>query len=460
MKTHRPSIRRSLLLRLIVPLLAVNLIGGSLVYWLAWTPAQIAFDQSLSETCWALSTRLTKQSGNIDVDLPTSVEQVLRVDHFNTIYLVIRNQSNQTLAGDKDFPNTEVPLKFDEPYFQNGAMRGEEIRIASIKFMIGDEPVVIHAAETLKKRNAIQLRILFALILVEGSITALLLGVAWMAVTNGLLPLNKIQADLNQRNFDELSAISVEENAIELDAVVTAINRLLHKIEIGAITQQEFLATIAHQLRTPLAGLKAQLEWLQDKYANEVNTARSVDLMMMSTERMIRQTNQLLSLARAEPSKFERKRLEPVFLDKIVADSIHSFLGAADRKLIDLGFDLDPVQISGDAFLLRDLVENLIDNAITYTPEHGVVTVRTQVSQGMAVFSVEDNGPGIPEAERESIFHRHYRINESIADRTIGNGIGLAIVSDIVKDHAARIIIGDTPGGGTIFTVLFNQYSE
>lgn len=455
MSSGQPSIRRSLLGWLIIPLLLVNFIGGGLVYWLAWEPAQLAFDQSLADTCWALATRLNKTEAGISVDLPSSVEQVLRVDHINTIYFAIRNQKNQTLAGDSDFPTLAQPENLDEPHFSNGKMRGEEIRIINIKFSAGDQDVVIYAGETLKKRNAIRTRILTALIFIEGALTFLLLGVVWIAVTKGLLPLKKIQADLNQRDFDALSAIPVEENALELGAVVTAINRLLKKIEIGSNAQQEFLANIAHQLRTPLAGLKAQIEWLQDKYASETTTARSISLMMISTERMIRQTNQLLSLARAEPSKFERKRLEPVSLDTIVTDCIPHFLGAADKKNIDLGFELAPTRISGDAFLLRDLIENLIDNAISYTPEGGVVTVNTFTKGEQVIFSVEDNGPGIPEAERELIFHRHYRIYEGTGERVKGNGIGLAIVADIVKDHNAQITISDAEAGGTIFSVHF-----
>ncbi|MFZ6813368.1 sensor histidine kinase [Undibacterium sp. Rencai35W] len=458
-RNRQLSVRRSLLTWLIAPLLIVNMIGAGLVYWLAWAPAQTAFDQSLADTCWALSTRLKKVSNEISVDLPLSVEQVLRVDHFNIVYFAIRNQDGRTLAGDKDFPVIQLPSKFDDPVLQDGRMRGEEIRIVGIKFLVGGDPVVIYAAETLSKRNAIQSHILLTLLALESILTLLLIAVVWTAVTRGLEPLKILQQDLNRRNYDELSPIPEGQNALELGAVVNAINRLLQKIEIGASAQQEFLANIAHQLRTPLAGLKAQIEWLQGRHIADLETARSASLMMLSTERMIRQTNQLLALARAEPSKFERKRLEPLELDKIITESIHAFVSAADRKQIDLGFDLLPVQIMGDAFLLRDLIENIIDNAISYTPEHGVVTVGCCHINGVGIFSVEDTGPGIPKAERELIFHRRYRINEGGASATqnknSGNGLGLSIVSDIAKDHDARIELSDAEGGGTIFSVLF-----
>ncbi|MBC3870732.1 sensor histidine kinase [Undibacterium oligocarboniphilum] len=458
MPAHQPSIRRSLLKWLIAPLLVVNFIGAALVYWLAWTPAQTAFDQSLADTCWALSTRLHKVANHIGVDLPSSVEQVLRVDHVNVVYFVIRSQAGDILAGDKDFPAVSMPVTYNDSIFADGRMRGEAIRIVSIKFLIGDEPVVIHAAETLSKRKAIQSRIFITLITLEIILTVLLISVVWIAVTRGLTPLQNLQQELNRRNFDELSPLPEMAQTSELHPVTQAINRLLHKIEIGSTNQQDFLANIAHQLRTPLAGLKAQIEWIQERYKSDQETSRSASLMMISTERMIRQTNQLLALARAEPGKFERKRLEPLSLNQIIAESIHVFFNAADRKHIDLGFDLQPVMILGDAFLLRDLIENIIDNAISYTPENGIVTVRCHSNaDGTGVFSVEDNGPGIPAAERKHIFERRYRINErpAITSQVSGNGLGLSIVSDIAKDHDARIELQDARYGGTVFLVEF-----
>ncbi len=460
MSKRRLSIRKSLLIWLIAPLLLVNAVGAGLVYWLAWTPAQTAFDQSLADTGWALSTRLKKISDQVHVDLPLPVEQVLRVDHFNIIYFAIRKLDGHTLAGDKDFPMTGTPSKLDEPVLSDGRMRGEDIRIVSIRFMVDGEHIIINVAETLSKRNAIQSHILIALLILESVMTLSLIAVVWLAVTRGLEPLKFLQQDLNRRSYDELSPIQEDQNALELAAVINAINRLLRKIETGASEQQEFLANIAHQLRTPLAGMKAQIEWLQGRYRTDPETTRSTELMMISTERMIRQINQLLALARAEPNTFERKRLAPVRLEKIIADSIHALIITADRKNIDLGFDLQPVSISGDAFLLRDLIENVIDNAIAYTPQHGVVTVRCYEQQGHSgIFSVEDNGPGIPKAERELIFQRRYRITESLPDTgtqlSNGNGLGLSIVSDIAKDHDASIEVKDAAHGGTVFTILF-----
>jgi two-component system sensor histidine kinase TctE len=205
-------------------------------------------------------------------------------------------------------------------------------------------------------------------------------------------------------------------------------------------------------LRTPLAGLTTQLEWLQRGEAGRDESARSLALMMSSAQRMIRQTNQLLALARAEPGQFERARLYPLALDKLVGESVQHFVEQADMKEIDLGFDLSPVAIGGDSFLLRDLIDNLVDNAIRYTPPRGRVTVSCRAAGRIGVLTVEDDGPGVPAAERELVFSRFYRLSHD----TRGSGLGLAIVRDIAADHGAWIGLDAGPGGrGTVFSVHF-----
>jgi two-component system sensor histidine kinase TctE len=182
-----------------------------------------------------------------------------------------------------------------------------------------------------------------------------------------------------------------------------------------------------------------------------------VAMMLASTERMIRQTNQLLALARAEPSQFQKTRLYPVELDKLVQESIQHFVEEADKKQIDLGFELAPLTIAGDRFLLRDLIDNLVDNAIRYTQPGGRVTVSCHAAEGRGLLQVEDDGPGIPSNELDMIFSRFYRLNNDVA----GSGLGLAIVRDIVTDHDAELKVGPgSDGRGTVFSVSFALAQE
>ena len=291
------------------------------------------------------------------------------------------------------------------------------------------------------------------LVLLEVLIALACIGLIWFSVSNGLRPLNRLRAGLNARDGDDLAPIAVADVPYELEPVVSAFNGLLDKVGEGARARQDFLANVAHQLRTPLAGLKTQLEWLGARHA-EPDTAHSVKLMLSATERMIRQTNQLLALARAEPNHFEKTRLEAVALNLLVEDAIQSFVDQATGKGIDIGFDLRPVEISGDRFLLRDLIDNLIDNAIRYTPAGGTVTVACRADEGGGgMLTVEDSGPGIPAAKREQVFSRYVRLD----DKTHGSGLGLAIVRDIAVVHGAALSIADAAGGqGALFTVRFN----
>ena len=445
------SIRINLLMWLIVPLLIVNFIGAGLSYWLAWVPAQIAFDQSLADAGWAMVPRLQEKNGQVESTLSKQAEQVLRVDHFDAIYLAVRSDDGKLLAGDADFPALPKQTTSDEPAPYDGQMRGEPVRIVALRTTIGQQQVFIGVAETLRKRTHIRSVIFLALSLLEALLAIMLIATIWFAVSKGLLPLKKMQLDLNLRSHDDLSALDEDNVPIELGPVVRAINALLNRVQNGAQRQQHFLANVAHQLRTPLAGFRTQLEWLLQKNAEEPEAAHSIKLMASSTERMIRQTNQLLALARAEPTKFEKKRLEVIELNKLVEESIQHFVEEADKKAIDIGFNLQTTRVMGDPFLLRDLIDNLIDNAIRYSPSNGTVTVNTIQGKDGGIFSVEDSGPGIDASEQELIFTRFYRIDDNIA----GNGLGLAIVRDITKDHGARITVEPGATCGTIFSVHF-----
>ncbi|GJJ04151.1 sensor histidine kinase [Duganella rhizosphaerae] len=456
------SIRLRLLKWLIVPILLINLAGGALTYMLAWLPAQLAFDQGLSGAAAALGARLSADGGQLRIDLPRQAEQVLRSDDTDAVYFVVRDAAGRTIAGDADFPalpraaadgatSDYKPAAAFDSSLRDEAVRGVVLRLSLPVASGAPVQAAIGVAKTLRKRNQVRLAVVRALVLLESLFALTCVGLIWFSVGNGLLPLNRLRAGLNARDGDDLEPIAAAQVPYELEPVVSAFNGLLDKVSQGAHARQEFLANVAHQLRTPLAGLKTQLEWLGARHA-EPETAHSLKLMLSATERMIRKTNQLLALARAEPGHFEKTRLEPVALDALVEVAIQSFVDQATLKAIDLGFDLQPVTIVGDRFLLRDLIDNLIDNAIRYTPPRGTVTVACRPDGEGGWLSVEDNGPGIPLARREQVFSRYVRLD----DRTTGSGLGLAIVRDIATVHGASLTVAEGAGGrGALFSVHF-----
>ncbi len=454
------SIRLRLLKWLIGPILLFNLAAGALTYLLAWMPAQIAFDQGLLDSAGALVARVRMQPGGVQVDLPQQAEQVLRADAVDAIYFVVRRADGTVVAGDADFPPLGAASGQPAQTF-DGSMRGEPVRIAALAVpgaapQAGQAPVTIGVAKTLRKRLQIRGAIVRSLLLLEGLFTAALVGLIWFSVTNGLRPLSQMRAELQRRDGDDL-ALSFQplpDDGVpyELVPVVGAFNDLLAKVQDGARAQHDFLANVAHQLRTPLAGIMLQLEWLGARHAGDADTAGSLKLMLASTERMIRQSKQLLALARAEPSHFEKTRLEALDLSRLVQDAIQVYVDAASKKDIDIGFDLQPASVIGEHFLLRDLIDNLVDNAIRYTPPGGVVTVRCNPGPDGVALVIEDSGPGIEPAKRTLVFNRRVRLD----DKSSGSGLGLAIVRDIALAHGARISIGGHPDStGVVFSVRF-----
>ncbi len=440
------SIRLRLLKGLIGPILLLNLAGASLTYLLAWTPAQQAYDQGLADAAGALAARVRAGPLGPSLDLPREAEQVLRADPVDVLYFVVRDGAGHVLAGDTDFP----PLALGGAAY-DARMRGEAVRVAT-RQLAGAGQVRIGVAKTLRKRQQLRAAIVRALLLLETVFTVAVVGLIWFSVTGALRPLARVRADLGAREAADLAPLEAGELPAELAPVAAAFNDLLAKVSSGAKAQHDFLADIAHQLRTPLAGIKLQLEWLGARHGGDPDTVRSVGLMLLSNERMIRQTNQLLALARAEPSRFEKTRLEPLALGRLVEQSVQYFVEQAAAKGIDIGFDLGPAQVAGDGFLLRDLIDNLVDNAVRYTPAGGSVTVRCYQDGAGAVLEVEDSGPGIAPALHAKVFQRYVRLDGQSA----GNGLGLAIVRDVALAHDAAITLAAGAGGaGLLVAVRF-----
>ncbi len=437
------SLRVRLLRWLIVPILLVNVAAGALTYTLAWLPARLAFDQSLLDAGTALAARVEGTAAAPRVDLPAAARRALRGDATDAGFFVVRDAVGRLLAGDADFPTDAA----DGQAF-DAILRGEAVRAVLLR---ADGGATVGVARTVRKRDQARAAIVRSLMLLEAVITLVSAGLIWYCVTRGLQPLRRLRAALRGRADDDLAPIAADDVPDELEPVVRALNGLLEKAGDDVRARQQFLANVAHQLRTPLAGLHAQLELL-DRRGGDAEGLHAIGLMRASTERMIRQVNQLLALARAEPAQGARE-MKAVALDALVADTVQHFVEQAARKDIDLGFELAPATVRGDAFLLRDLVDNLVDNAIRYTPAHGRVTVMCrQHDDGGAELTVEDNGPGIPPPRRADVFSRFVRLDEQSA----GTGLGLAIVRDIAASHGATVAVDAGPGGqGACFTVRF-----
>jgi signal transduction histidine kinase len=271
----------------------------------------------------------------------------------------------------------------------------------------------------------------------------------WLGIGQGLRPLDRLRGEIAARSPRDLRPVSELDKPQEVQSLIGALNQLLSRLNAAIASQQRFIANAAHQLRTPLAGLKTHAE-LARREPSTSELKSLLDMIAGETQRTSHLVNQLLTLARAEPGEAPS---QPVNLHEIVGRDVRDWVQRALGKNIDLGFELEDAWTLGEPLLLRELAANLLDNALAYTQKGGSVTVRTSVRNGESVLEVEDDGPGIPESEREKVFERFYRIAATGGE---GCGLGLSIVSEIAERHNARVDLAMPPGGrGTLIRAAF-----
>jgi two-component system sensor histidine kinase TctE len=275
----------------------------------------------------------------------------------------------------------------------------------------------------------------------------------WRGVAHGLLPLRHLQQAVSTRSHLDLSPITAENVPGEVEPLVTSVNDLMKRIHTVLGFQERFIADTAHQLRTPVAGLKAHIE-LALREDDMAQVKRALGHLYTSAERLSRLVSQLLSLARNEPHNVRTANFTPFDLNQLALRTTQEWVPGAYKKNIDLGFETapSPVLMNGEATRVTELINNLVDNAIRYTQPGGRVTVRIQ-SGDSACLVVSDDGPRIPVEERKRIFERFHRL---LGTHEEGSGLGLAIVHEIATLHDATISLEDDADGvGNTFTVSF-----
>ncbi len=403
--------------------------------------------------------------------------ELLRSDDIDTVYLQVLGLRGELLAGDRDLPvpgeAPEPGIAQEEVRFRDDMVREEPVRVAWQWLPVTGDPqqrvALVQIAETRGKRSRLATEIIKGVILPQFVILPLAVLLVWLALTKGIGPLNELQRRIRRRDAGDLSPIDPTEAPEEVAPLVTSINDLLQRLDQSMSTHKHFLADAAHQLKTPLAGLRMQAELVQ----REIDAGRldpqaltaALRQIALSSQRAAHAVNQLLAMARAEDRE-GALRTAPVDLVEVVREAIADLFAKAQDKRIDLGYEgAEPgpaVTMDGQPVLIGELVRNLLDNALQYTPAGGTVTARVLPDPfgQVLVLQVEDSGPGIPEHERERVFQPFYRALGTGVD---GTGLGLAIVQEIVQRHDAQIAIGTAhpralhsgQGPGALFTVRF-----
>ena len=445
---------RSQLLRwLLIPLVILFVIDATGSYYLASRISGRVYDGELMEIARELALHVKREATGVSFDLESDAERTLLLDEQDRVYYAVHAVDRGRIAGNPELAprgDARVPASFFD-----ARIGGDEVRVAQLfRLEQGSHgaPVVVQVAETLHKRHALANEI-FVDVIIPQLVLILIAGIlVWIGVARGLGPLQHVRHAIAARSHLDLSPVATEQAPAEVYPLLHAINDLMGRLEEVLSFQNRFIADAAHQLRTPVAGLKAHIE-VALREDNLIQAKQSLAHIYTSVERLSRLVSQLLSLARNEPNTAKKAELVPVDLGKLAFDLTTEWVPEAYRKRIDLGFEGSAHQpmIRGDSARLTDLINNLLDNAIRYTRDGGRVTVR--VATDPPRVSVSDDGPTIPQHERERVFERFHRL---LGTHHEGSGLGLAIVREVAELHGARIQLDeDVDGTGNTFTVCF-----
>lgn len=428
---------------LLGPLVFLSLVAAGFSLVLVGNTADGPWDTELEDSAFAASETLevVESDGKRAIALPPGAEQVLRRDRHDQVWYVIRRESGEYVAGDADVPPMGEPFGDVDVLRRKGIIDGEAVRIVGVRVpdpRVAGDSLVIEVAETLNKRRALsdvmRWQVLFPQLLVLVAAFAL----TWYGLAYVMAPMERLKRAIDVREPQDLSPIPLETVPAELAPLIVSVNGLLGRVADGLDAQERFIADASHQLRTPLAGLRSQVERAmagRDASSRE----RALERVLGGTDRMIHLVNRLLSLARAESVHLRPRGV--VDLAAVAREAMEPFLALAAERRVDLAFESSgETKVRGDAVLLRELVANLVDNAIRYCPSAGKVVV------GIAgrVLYVMDTGPGVPAVEAERLFKPFQRGGNAAGN---GSGLGLAIVRTIANLHGAEALLAKTALG-------------
>jgi two-component system sensor histidine kinase TctE len=449
------TLRNQLLGWLLVPLSVVLVADVIASYFAVRAVTQSIYDGELAEIARELVLHVREDGKRPAFDLTPQAERTLLLDEVDTLYYSVHDAGGSAIAGRSDLPypgGAKGGL-----VFADASYAGAPIRLAALSSapLARGEPVVVTVAETLNKRDILARKLILGVALPQVALILLAGLLLWFGVGRGLSPLERLRAAVQARSHLDLSALDAQDVPGEVQPLVASMNDFMRRLGGVLEFQARFIADTAHQLRTPVAGLKAHIEVaLRENSLSQTRAALAH--LYTSAERLSRLVAQLLSLARNEPHSARTENFSLLDFNQLALDAAAEWVAEAYKKDIDLGFESagEEVWVRGDGTRLRELVNNLVDNAVRYTPRGGHVTVHV-IPGERAQLVVSDDGPRIPAEERSRVFERFHRLVGTQAD---GSGLGLAIVRDIASLHEAQIdLVEDPDGVGNRFIVTFPE---
>ncbi len=446
---------------MLTPLLLLWPVSLVLTWLVAQNIAGKPFDRALEYNVRAMAQLITTRHSRAEFALPRPARELLRADDSDTIYYQVIGPHGELLSGERELPAPPLSqaIVLDQVRIRDDVVKGFDVKVAYTWVSLplsGSKPALVQVAETLEKRSILATEIVKGVMLPQFVILPLAVLLVWLALVQAIKPLNQLEERIRARKPDDLSAIDALAVPMEVTPLVESVNDLLLRLTDSIATQKRFLADAAHQLKTPLAGLRMQADLARREGASAEDLKQSLRQIGRASIQATHSVNQLLALARAESSGSVMPRT-PCDMAELTMSVVRDCVPRALEKHIDLGYEgTQPnspgCNVLGNATLLKEMLRNLVDNAINYTPSSretpGFITARvlTDPFGRTLVLQVEDSGPGIPEAERELVFQPFYR---ALGTEVDGSGLGLPIVLEIAQQHSASVYLEDTHPGQT-----------
>ncbi len=457
------SLRGRLLLRLAALLTVLLLIGSLTAYFNAREAADTAYDRTLLASARAISAGLYETDGRLKADVPYVALDTFAYDNAGRIFYQVTDIEGNLVSGYENLPGPPkgMPRTNDYPAlarFYDARYEGVDVRVVSLLRPVSEESIKgmaeIRVAETEEARERLARGLLVDTLWRLAVMSLAALGLVWLVVSAALRPLTELRNAVEERQADDLRPLPVVAVQAELKPLVGALNQFTERLRGLFQRQADFIADASHELRTPLAALKARVELgLREREPEQWH--RTLVEAAANTDRLTHLANQLLSLARIESGAraIAEGGAERIELGALARELGMALAPLAHARGIAVALEAeDTAWVMGEPTLLNELLSNLLDNAMAHSASGGNVILRVVAP---ATLEVEDDGPGIPAAERDKVFQRFYRRNPQVG----GAGLGLAIVGEICRAHLAQISLHEGAQGGLLVRVRFPEAS-
>ena len=412
--------------------------------------ATLVQEQLLKGSAKTISEQLEKVDDHYEISLPPAAFELFANDYRDHIYFTVRTDDGRLVAGNEELLPYTGQLQLEQGHYYLSTIRGEAVRVIAYEQTlangVGNETSVTQVAQTLNSHHALR-GSLFGrtvrehLILLVIILLGLTIGMRWM-----MQPLVQFGRRLMQRPTGSLESLSDNDAPSELQPVIFAINDYVHRLNKTLGSYEQFVANTAHQLRTSFSIIQTQVDFAKRHATDDPQVQQVLGDMKSTIAQGSKVINQLLILAAAEQNQANAHGGKLIKVAEVVKQVVVDMALLAQQKDLDLGIDAvdDSLLLRANPYLLRELIANVVDNAIQHIPAGGMITLSLTKENENALLTVVDNGPGIAPAYRDKVFERFYRIDET---KSHSSGLGLSIAKSICDAFSATITLNAPPQG-------------